>query len=155
MLIVVGVCIGFGYLMYVGLVEPHYRTYFALQKQVPQKRLTHEWMKDQVEQIQPLLQASKLTSSEQTSSGSLVSTLENSLKQTGLSDKVKRIRAQSRDEVRIWFADVDFNQWISWLDQLKRSDIETAATKVERSLNRLVNIQVTLKTTIVEKNDGV
>ncbi|NKB61614.1 MAG: hypothetical protein GKR95_13015 [Gammaproteobacteria bacterium] len=153
-LIVLCICLGLGYFVYSGVIEPNYRRYYTLQEQLPQKAQTYVWMKDQVRGIQSLLNQSKdkemnkaKNEAKEVSSAqapSLVSTLENSIKQIGLSEEVKRIRPQNSGEVKIWFSDVKFNQWVSWLDQLRRRKIEAISSRVERSENGLTNIQVSL-----------
>ena len=144
-LITIGVCVLLGYFIYSNILEPHYRRYHALQEQIPHKAQTFDWMKAQVQIIAPLLKRSDDRPHASTNGMSLVATLEDSMKRKGLSDKVKRVRPKGIDEVQIWFSDINFNEWVSWLDQLRRHNIESTSTRVERSENGLTSIQVTLR----------
>ena len=153
-LVVVGMLVVLTYVLYTGVLEPHYKKYAALERQVPEKIDTYAWMKHQAQQIKPLLnQRAQPTTLTTGGNGlPLVSTVENSLKQMGIADNAKRILPGDNGEVKIWFADIEFNQWLLWLDQLKNRDIHVTRARVERSQPGLTHIQVSLRSHIAQAN---
>ena len=151
-LVVVGMLVVLAYGLYTGVLEPHYKKYAALERQVPEKIDTYAWMKHQAQQIKPLLNQPTQPTTTGNNGLPLVSILENSLKQMGLSEKAKRILPGDNGEVKIWFADIEFNQWLLWLDQLKNRDIHVTRARVERSQPGLTHIQVSLRSPAAQAN---
>ncbi|GJL81008.1 MAG: hypothetical protein DHS20C01_06420 [marine bacterium B5-7] len=139
-----GVAISLGVLLYVSLIDPHYRKYEVLKNQVPQKIETYAWMRVQANKIRPLLEAKKTAASQPVDGLSLVSVVEASARKMKLTNQVRRIQPGKSGEVKIWFSEVYFNTWLEWLDQLQSKGIQAVAVRVDRGENNATNIQATL-----------
>lgn len=130
-------------LFYTFIWEPWQKDLEQLRSQVPEKSQDLIWMKEQARVIQPLL--GKKTNPSNNTQTPLLTLIERSANQVKIRKAIRRISPTENDQVRIWLADADFDQWLRWLETLKSSNIKVTEANIDRSQTVGVSIRVTLQ----------
>ncbi len=102
-------------LIYLIIWSPASEAYSQKMKRVEAQRTLLAWMQDTGQKINQLQNTGQRG---QTSGAPLLSTVDNTIKASGLGQSMKRLEPQGNHKVQIWFESTDFNQLISSLAKL-------------------------------------
>lgn len=130
-------------LVYAFVWQPWQEELRRLRTQVPLKQETLQWMQQQADQVGPLLQKEAIR--KQANSRPLLTVIEGSAQRSGLGAYIRRMAPGEDDQVQIWLTDVEFDKWITWLEQLRKLGIEVNTASVNRTKDNRVSIRVTLQ----------
>jgi general secretion pathway protein M len=135
-------CLILGYTIF---VAPFYSSLATYRREIPVKEEELAWMRTAAREV------SKASASRagdgQDRSQSILSVIDGSARDLGLSRTLKRVEPAGGNEVRVWMEDVSFDEVIRWLANLGVSSaIEVSELVVEPSRNGqgLVNARMTL-----------
>ncbi|MCU7959499.1 MAG: type II secretion system protein M [gamma proteobacterium symbiont of Bathyaustriella thionipta] len=77
--------------------------------------------------------------------GSLLGLVDRSTRQAGIRQQVKRLTPDGKDQVRLWFDSVSFDQSMNWLEKLYQQGVQVEQISVNPlSQAGLVRLSVTL-----------
>ncbi len=114
-----------------------------LRAQVPAKQETLSWMRQQAKQIEPLLDAQD-TGVEQ--GAPLLTIVEASAAKTGVRPTIRRMSPGDQDgQVKIWLTEANFDDWLIWLEALRKQGVEVSSCTVTKGDDNKVNIRVDLQ----------
>ena len=130
-------------ILYAFVWEPWQKELNRLRTQVPVKQETLVWMQKQADQVGPLLQKEAIA--KQLDNQPLLTVIEGSAQRSGLSKYVRRMAPGENGQVQIWLTEVEFDKWITWLEQLRTLGIEVNTASVNRTKDNRVTIRVTLQ----------
>ena len=130
-------------ILYAFVWEPWQEELNRLRAQVPIKQETLVWMQKQADQVRPLLQKEAIA--KQLDNQPLLTVIEGSAQRSGLSKYIRRMAPGENGHVQIWLTDVEFDKWITWLEQLRTLSIEVNTASVNRVKDNRVTVRVTLQ----------
>ena len=130
-------------ILYAFVWEPWQKELNHLRTQVPIKQETLVWMQKQADQVGPLLQKEAIA--KQLDKQPLLTVIEGSAQRSGLSKYIRRMAPGENGQVQIWLTEVEFDKWITWLEQLRTLGIEVNTASVNRTKDNRVTIRVTLQ----------
>ena len=130
-------------ILYAFVWEPWQKELNRLRTQVPVKQETLVWMQKQADQVGPLLQKEAIA--KQLDNQPLLTVIEGSAQRSGLSKYIRRMAPGENGQVQIWLTEVEFDKWITWLEQLRTLGIEVNTASVNRTKDNRVTIRVTLQ----------
>ncbi|NOZ10615.1 MAG: type II secretion system protein M [Gammaproteobacteria bacterium] len=141
--IVVGVLSVVAILFYANIWAPWQDTLKHLRKQVPVQRQVVTNMEMMAAQIKPLLK--KSLSSNNKSRKPVLTVIESTATASKLRDAIKQMRPGERDQYQVWLQDTDFDQWMRWIDSLRKAGIEVISVSVSKAQEgSMVNIRMTV-----------
>jgi general secretion pathway protein M len=114
-----------------------------LRIQVPLKKETLAWMRQQQSLVNPLIKKANRKSN--TSDTPLLTVVERSAKQSKMDAYIRRMSPGEDGQVKLWLTDADFEQWITWLEKLRKAGVEVESASINQAGNNRVTIRVTLK----------
>ena len=117
----------------------------SLRSSVRDQRQLVAWMKAAALEVGRLKNTA--SASRDGSSRSLLSRVDSTAKELGLSGYIKRIQPDGTSSVRIWFEGVAFDEAMAWLGEiLKEGDSVTQDLVVERTADEgIVNLRLVLE----------
>ena len=104
-------------ILYAFVWEPWQEELNRLRAQVPIKQETLVWMQEQADLVGPLLQKEAIA--KQLDNQPLLTVIEGSAQRSGLNKYIRRMTPGENGQVQIWLTDVEFDNWITWLEQLR------------------------------------
>ncbi len=114
-----------------------------LRVQVPAKQATLSWMQQQAELIKPSLSAQN---TQIEPSAPLLTIVESSAEKTGMRSTIRRMSPGDEEgQVKIWLTEANFDDWLIWLEALRRQGVEVASCTVTKGNDDKVNIRVELQ----------
>ena len=129
-------------LLYVSILEPRYQRLSVLRLQVPIKQQDLAWMKSQVKLNAGLLHGqSQKTVKERLP---LLTIVEKTATSSKLREHIARMQPAQNGAVRVWFNDVQFNTWISWLEVLRKQGIAVDTASISREGDGTASVRITL-----------
>ena len=105
-------------LIYLLIWTPISDSYRQKSSRVTAQKNLLSWMKRTGQQIVDL--RGNKSAQQRGSSGPLLSTVDRTIKSSGLSLTMKRLEPQGSDKVQIWFNNTNFDRLINWLGQIDR-----------------------------------
>ena len=128
------------FIVYLVLISPINESVNSLEKKVADKQNTIDWMKKQI----PLIRVNQGGASKATSSLSLSSLVNSTTKKYGL--PVSRRDSKSPNEMQVWFDNVSFDSFLSWVAEIKsRHGVTIASVNVRsRDQDGITSINVKL-----------
>jgi general secretion pathway protein M len=114
-----------------------------LRIQVPLKKETLAWMNQQKSLVKPLLK--KANQKSKSSDKPLLTVVERSAKQSKMDAYIRRMSPGEEGQVKLWLTDANFEQWITWLEKLRKAGVEVESASINQAGNNRVTIRVTLK----------
>ncbi len=131
-------------LLYVLVWEPVVGAYRDLKADVAEQRQTLAWMQQAAAQIRTL-RGSGAGTARGLGGRSLLSVVDQSARQDGLGNYIKRIEPDGSKGVKVWLEGVAFDPMILWLGRLTRSyQVETTLITIEPQGGGRVNARLTL-----------
>ena len=124
-------------LFYALILQPWHRAISSMESALPNLRGNLVWMRQQAELIESGVGLSN--KSNRTEGGqSLLSVLEKTAKDSKVQGAIVQVTpGQSGREVRVVLEDVNFNQWVRWVDILfQQYDVRTKQVSAERDEDR-------------------
>ena len=97
------------------VIEPYQMRIAELQDELEQQRADLEWMRSAV----ATMPSSAATTGTTEINGTLANFVDQAVRRQGLSSKLKQISPVGTDEIRMRYADVDFNQLISFIGNMR------------------------------------
>jgi general secretion pathway protein M len=128
-------------LVWVLILDPWYQQLRYLRSQVPQKESTLAWMKNEIESVRALMDGGD--EAEQPRQP-LLTVIERSAQRDRLRERISRIQPVDESQVRVWLDGAAFDDWLTWIDGLRKQGITVDAVEVTRATENTVNIRVTL-----------
>ena len=106
---------------------------------------TVAWMTNQVQQNKSqITQANSKSNLPAKNTTSLITRVEQSAKKQKIYSNVERISPDKLGRVKVWINNGNFQQWLKWIDQLKRDNIDVIDARVSQSAAQApVSINVT------------
>ena len=133
-------------LFYALLLQPLYRALAHMETALPSLRENLVWMR-QTDQLLENGGASQKSESVAGSDESLLSVLESTARRANIRKSIQELApVRDKDEVRVVLDDVNFNQWLRWIDILyRRNAIDIRQLSAERDDERpnIAEIRVT------------
>ena len=117
--------------LYAFIWQPWQDELNRLRAQVPIKQETLIWMRQQADQVGPILQKGAIT--KQFNDQPLLTVIEGSAQRSGIIKYIRRMAPSEQGQVQIWLTDVEFDNWITWLEQLRKLGIEVNTASVNRT----------------------
>ena len=114
-----------------------------LRIQVPLKKETLAWMNQQKSLVNPLLK--KANQKSKSSDKPLLTVVERSAKQSKMDAYIRRMSPGEEGQVKLWLTDANFEQWITWLEKLRKAGVEVESASINQAGNNRVTIRVTRK----------
>jgi general secretion pathway protein M len=114
-----------------------------LRIQVPIKKETLAWMHQQKSLVNPLIK--KANQKTKSSDKPLLTVVERSAKQSKMDVYIRRMSPGEDGQVKLWLTDADFEQWLTWLEKLRKAGVEVESASINQTGNNRVTIRVTLK----------
>ena len=93
--------------------------------------------------VNPLLK--KANQKSKSSDKPLLTVVERSAKQSKMDAYIRRMSPGEEGQVKLWLTDADFEQWITWLEKLRKAGVEVESASINQADNNRVTIRVTLK----------
>ncbi len=140
-IIILGIIIGLA-LIYLLIWSPISESYAQKTTQVQAQRKLLTWMEDTGQQIAQL----RGTAAQGTGGGPLLSTVDRTIKASGLGPGMKRLEPQGNNKVQIWFENTNFDQLLTSLSKLASDhQIQISSINIERQEQAgLVNARLVL-----------
>lgn len=91
-----------------------------LQGQVRDHQSLDQWMRAAAQQVTEL-RGMQSRGNRNTGNRSLLAIVDQTAKQSGLSNAIKRIEPEREDNVRVWFEEVAFDDMINWLSRVQQN----------------------------------
>ena len=91
-----------------------------LQGQVRDHQSLDQWMRAAAQQVTEL-RGMQSRGNRNTGNRSLLAIVDQTAKQAGLSNAIKRIEPEREDNVRVWFEEVAFDDMINWLSRVQQN----------------------------------
>jgi general secretion pathway protein M len=126
-----GVLVSAIVILYVLVWEPWQKELKRLRDDIPDQRATLAWMQVQLAELGPLLKQDTANGAAQ--SAPLPTILENTARATGMRDQIRQMQPGENQEVRIWLQEVYFDNWLKWVEVLKRQRVAISAVTVNKS----------------------
>lgn len=121
--------------------EPWQRSLDRLRTGVPAKQATLQWMRAQAVVLKPLSARKPATGS----AAPLLTVIEQSAQQAKLREAIQRMQPGENDnEVKVWFGEVSFDDWLRWLESLRPQGIEITSAQITRGKDSKVTARATL-----------
>jgi general secretion pathway protein M len=142
-IIILGIVIGLA-LFYLLIWSPISESYAQKTGQVEAQRKLLNWMQSTGQQIAQLTGTAQRSKS--TGGRPLLSTVDNTIKASGLGPSMKRLEPQGNDKVQIWFENTNFDQLVLSLGKLSSDhQIQISSINIERQEQPgLVNARLVL-----------
>ena len=130
-------------LAYTFLWAPWQESLSQLRVQVPVKQADLAWMQKQGAQIGPLLASRRKTP---TDAEPLLTLVEQTAETAQVRDVIRRMSPGEQDkQVKVWLTEADFDNWLGWLEQLRKRGVEVVSATINRSSDDKVTIRVTFQ----------
>jgi type II secretory pathway component PulM len=113
------------------VIEPYQMRIAELQDELEQQRADLEWMRSAV----ATMPSSAATTGTTEINGTLANFVDQAVRRQGLSSKLKQISPVGTDEIRMRYADVDFNQLISFIAQVNASGLDVKDVRISPGEN--------------------
>jgi general secretion pathway protein M len=104
----------FVFILYLLILEPISSRYEKNKKNVAASLETIEWMRAAAEEVREL-RGGRLSATRLQGKQSILSTIDQSARKSGLASVMKRVQPEGESGVRVWFEDVVFDELIKWL----------------------------------------
>jgi general secretion pathway protein M len=142
-IIALGIIIGLA-LFYLLVWSPVAESYARKTDQVESQRKLLGWMQGSAQQIARLQGIAQ--DGKSTAGGTLLSTVDRTIKASGLQRTMKRLEPQGNDKVQIWFENTNFDQLVAALGKLSAEHkIQISSINIERQEQPgLVNARLVL-----------
>ena len=114
-----------------------------LRVQVPLKKETLAWMHQQKSSVGPLIR--KANQQAKSSCTPLLTVVERSAKQSKMNAYIRRMSPGEEGQVKLWLTGANFEQWVNWLEKLRKAGVEVESTSINQASNNKVTIRMTLK----------
>jgi len=132
-------------LLYMMVWDPIASSYRDLQKDVEVRKQTLAWMQQTAGQIKALQRSGGGGGTQGLGGRSLLSVVDQSARNGGLGDSIKRIEPDGSKGVKVWLEGVAFDPMILWLGKLTRTyQVETSLITIEPQGGGRVNARLTL-----------
>jgi len=128
--------------VYAFVWQPWQETLGRLRIQVPLKEETLAWMQQQKSSVDPLITKAKQKS--KSSDTPLLTVVERSAKKSKIDAYIRRMSPGEKGQVKLWLTDANFEQWVTWLEKLRKAGIEVESASINQAGNNRVTIRVTL-----------
>ena len=114
-----------------------------LRVQVPLKKETLAWMRQQKSSVGPLIRKTKQKT--KSSDTPLLTVVERSAKQSKMNVYIRRMSPGEEGQVKLWLTEANFEQWVNWLEKLRKAGVEVESASINKANNNTVTIRMTLK----------
>ena len=120
-------------LLYALIIQPWHNSLKDMQAALPKLREDLVWMRQQSDALKGG-SVKQDQSSSQGQDDSLLSLVEKTAKSANVSKSIQQLSpAENNTEVRVVLEDVNFNQWLRWIDELyKRYGVDVKQVNAER-----------------------
>ncbi len=132
-------------LLYMMVWDPIVSSYRDLKDDVSEQAQTLAWMQQTAAQIKALQRSGGGGGTQGLGGRSLLSVVDQSARNGGLGDSIKRIEPDGSKGVKVWLEGVAFDPMILWLGKLTRTyQVETSLITIEPQGGGRVNARLTL-----------
>ncbi len=117
-----------------------------LRVQVPAKQATLLWMQEQAELATPLL---SLQNRGAQNDVPLLTIVESTATNVKMRNMIRRMSpGEEEGQVKVWLTDASFDDWLLWLEQLRKEAVEVVSTTISRNEGGKVTIRMTLQRSV-------
>lgn len=114
-----------------------------LRTQVPAKQATLSWMQEQAQQVEPLV---KLDKKQPNNNVPLLTVVETTAATAKMRDLIRRMSPGDQEgQVKVWLTEASFDNWLLWLEQLRKEAVEVVSSTISRGDGGKVTIRMTLQ----------
>lgn len=111
--------------------QPHKARQASLQQRVAQEAARLRWMQEAAQEVKRLREQADPGQSKRRDE-SLLALVDRIAKTTKVSDGITRLEPQGEEEVRVWLDQVNFNNLLRWLGQLKTWEVQVSVVSLQR-----------------------
>ncbi len=105
-----------------------------LNQRVDNSISTVAWMESQLKENQSIIaRSANATPGKSQAEGSLITRIEQSAKKQKMYDRIARITPAKTGRVKVWLNNGNFQQWLVWVEVLKREGVDVVNARVNQS----------------------
>ncbi len=140
-LIGMALLVGAVILIYVFVWQPKMDQLKVLrERQIPESEQTLAWVKQALTRAQNQSNTNK----QQIIEGPLLTVIEQTAEQAKVRAAIRRMQPNQQQAVKIWMDEVNFDQWLGWIDLLRQQNVIVSQVSMLNKSAGLADVRLTL-----------